>query len=119
MIPLANQFVGNGWRLKPLHKLIMTSAAYRQATALDPESWKADPGDEFYWRYAPKRLEAEAIRDSILQASGTLNLAMYGPGVKPRVDPGIIATQGKTAPAARRGPSLHPVGRLANAGEAG
>lgn len=89
---LAGQFIDNGWRLKPLHKLIMTSAAYRQATTLDQEQWKKDPEDVFYWRFAPKRLEAEAIRDSMLFASGKLNPTMFGPGVKPRIHPSIIAT---------------------------
>lgn len=89
---LARQFIGTGWRLKPLHKLIMTSAAYRQASLLEPAAWKKDPENVYYWRYPPKRLEAEAIRDAILSASGQLNRTMYGPGVKPRIHPGIIAT---------------------------
>jgi hypothetical protein len=88
---LACEFVARGWSLKAMHRLMMTSATYRQRSDYDRAKAEADPEDLLLWRAPHRRLEAEAIRDSILQASGALNPQMYGPGVKPRIDPGIIA----------------------------
>jgi hypothetical protein len=70
----------------------MTSAVYRQASDHDPARAKLDPDNRLLWRFAKRRLEAEAIRDSVLSAAGTLNRQMYGPGVRPRIHPSIIAT---------------------------
>jgi mono/diheme cytochrome c family protein len=89
---LANQLVQEGWHLKPLQKMIVMSAAYRQSSAYDPQKAGIDGEDEWYWRYPMRRLEAEAIRDSILMASGQLNLQMYGPGVKPKIPDGLVDT---------------------------
>jgi hypothetical protein len=89
---LASELVAGGWRLKPLHRRIMTSAVYRQASAQDPAKQQADPANRWLWRYPLRRLSAEEIRDSILAASGKLDLTMYGPGVKPRIHPSVIAT---------------------------
>jgi hypothetical protein len=94
---LAHDFMAGGWRLKRLHKTIMLSSAYRQsssiselgarnaeqnvphATLRDPRSM--DPDNRLLWRMPVRRLEAEAIRDSILAASGKLNVKMFGPPV--------------------------------------
>lgn len=78
---LAAALVDNGWRLKPLHKAIMTSQAYLQGHRLpnDPRS-KIDPDNRYFWYRAPRRLEAEAIRDSMLVVAGQLDGTMYGPG---------------------------------------
>jgi hypothetical protein len=89
---LAAEFVAGGWKFKPLHKTIMLSAAYRQSTGFAAAHAQRDPSNAALWRFPPRRLDAEEIRDSILHASGKLNLEMYGPGIKPRIDPGIIAT---------------------------
>ncbi|MBD3673566.1 MAG: DUF1549 domain-containing protein [Planctomycetaceae bacterium] len=77
---LANYLIENDWRLKPVHKLIMTSAAYTQSSAYDETKAKADPGNQLLWRYEPHRVEAEIIRDSMLAVSGTLDETMFGPG---------------------------------------
>ncbi|OAI39772.1 hypothetical protein AYO40_05460 [Planctomycetaceae bacterium SCGC AG-212-D15] len=77
---LAGEFIRGGWKLKPLHKLIMTSAAYRQGSATNDAGAKADPNDRLLWRYPTRRLEAEAIRDAMLTVSGSLDATMYGPG---------------------------------------
>ena len=77
---LASEFQTNGWRLKPLHRLIMLSATYRQSGTLNEESMRRDSQNLFLWRMSPRRLEAEAIRDSILAVSGQLDLRMGGPG---------------------------------------
>jgi len=80
---LAAEFVARGWSLKQMHRLIMTSAAYRQA-ALRPAPAVArvkDPENRLLWRMNTRRLEIEPIRDAMLSASGELNTTMGGPGV--------------------------------------
>jgi len=71
-------FEEHNWDLKWLTKQIMTSHAYRQASAEVPEYVAADPSDKFMWRKAPIRLDAETIRDSMLTISGLLNERMFG-----------------------------------------
>jgi mono/diheme cytochrome c family protein len=83
---LANDFVQHGWQLKRLHKLIMTSTAYRQSSRRDPRRDPRDPENHLYWRKPVQRLDAEVIRDSVLAASGALNEAMFGPPVPVRPD---------------------------------
>jgi cytochrome c553 len=77
---LAGKLIEGGWKLKPIHKLIMGSAAYRQAAAFDKAKAAVDPDDKLVWRYVPRRLEAEAIRDSMLAVSGVLDRKQFGPG---------------------------------------
>ncbi len=77
---LAGQLIAGGWRLKPLHKLMMTSAAYTQSTASDAERTAVDPDNLLLWRRSRMRLEAEIIRDATLAASGMLDERMFGPG---------------------------------------
>ncbi|HVY72363.1 MAG TPA: DUF1549 and DUF1553 domain-containing protein, partial [Verrucomicrobiae bacterium] len=74
------------WSLKRLHKLIVTSAVYRQSSARDARKEKADPENRLYWRQNVRRLDAEAIRDSILAVTGVLSPKMYGPPVPVRED---------------------------------
>lgn len=76
---LASEFVASGWRLKHLHKLIMTSAAYRQSSRRTPEGDAADADNRLLGRAPVRRLEAEAVRDAMLSVSGSLNRAMFGP----------------------------------------
>jgi hypothetical protein len=80
---LAGEFVRQGWQLRPLHRLIMTSATYRQSGRLDEKASAVDRHNRLLWRMMPRRLEAEAIRDSILTASGRLDRRMGGPGYYP------------------------------------
>lgn len=87
---LACELRDNGGHLKPLHKLIVMSKTYRQSSDHREVAAKQDPENLLLWRYPPHRLQAEVIRDSILQASGNLNLKMGGPGIKPRVPAEII-----------------------------
>lgn len=72
---LARELITNGGRLKPLHKLLVMSATYRQSRR-EPDSWRFN---------VLQRMEAEVLRDSILTASGKLNLKLGGPGIKPRI----------------------------------
>ena len=68
------------WRLKRLHRLIVTSRAYRQASTMRPDALAIDSGSRLLWRHPPRRLEAEPLRDAILAVSGSLSPKMGGPG---------------------------------------
>ena len=80
---LAGQLMEHGWSLKALHRLIVGSAAYRQASAFRPAAAELDAENQLLWRYSPRRLEAEALRDAMLSASGQLNPALGGPSFRP------------------------------------
>jgi hypothetical protein len=86
---LAHWFVHDAnWSLKKLHQLIVRSNTYRMSKSSNTEYREDDPENLFLWRFPFQRLQVEAIRDSVLAASGRLNRTMYGPGVKldiPRV----------------------------------
>ena len=77
---LAGELIRNQWRLKPIHKLILTSATYRQSSAFNEANFAADNDNRMLWRFEPRRLEAEAIRDTLLAVTGTLDRRMFGPG---------------------------------------
>ena len=80
---LANRLVGvHGWRLKPLHREIVLSAAYRQSSAFREDAASLDRDGEYLWRFPPRRLEAEELRDAILAVSGNLDRKMGGPGFR-------------------------------------
>ncbi len=92
---LATELIKNNWRMKPLHRLIVTSEAYKRASAI-PQSTKRgplsiDPDNKLIWRMSPGRAEAEVIRDSILHAAGSLNKKIGGPVI-----------DSKSAPTSRR-----------------
>jgi mono/diheme cytochrome c family protein len=77
---LAGTLVRNGWRLKPIHRLIVTSAAYMQDSRYDEALAAVDRENIYHWRRTPRRLEAEPIRDAMLAAADRLDRRMYGPG---------------------------------------
>jgi hypothetical protein len=77
---LAAELIRGGWKLKPIHKLIVMSGAYQQSSARDEAKAKLDPDNTLVWRQPVRRLTAEVIRDSILAVGGKLNTTMYGPG---------------------------------------
>jgi hypothetical protein len=79
---LASDFRDGGQSLKRLHRLIVTSAVYRQVSSLDESKARIDGDNVFLWRMNRKRLEAEAIRDSVLLVAGKLDLTMGGPGFR-------------------------------------
>ncbi|WP_158633475.1 PSD1 and planctomycete cytochrome C domain-containing protein [Tautonia sociabilis] len=82
---LAARFVSEGWSLKAMHRLMMTSSTYRQASirADATACLRIDPGNTLLWRMPVRRLEAEPIRDAMLAVSGELDLDMEGPSVQP------------------------------------
>lgn len=84
---LAAEFAARGWSLKQMHKLIMLSATYRQASSPAPVA--ADPENRLYSHMNPMRLEGEIIRDALLSISAQLNLKMGGPGIFPPIPKGI------------------------------
>jgi hypothetical protein len=104
---LAAEFVESGWKMKSLHRLIVTSSTYRQssiADSSDPQSairnpQSIDPGNQLLWRMRLRRLESEIIRDAVLTASGTLDCTQGGPPVpiEPH-DDGLVVVQAKGMP---------------------
>ncbi len=77
---LADEFVKGGWSIKHIQRLILMSATFRQSSAPRADAAAVDADGRLLWRYTPRRLEAEAIRDSMLAVSGALDLKMGGPG---------------------------------------
>jgi Protein of unknown function (DUF1553)/Protein of unknown function (DUF1549) len=94
---LAGYFVDNGWSIKKVHRLILLSNAYQEASDYQPKIAEADPDNKLLWRYPRRRMEAEAIRDSMLATAGLLNPQAGGPGVYPPVPPGLITELSATA----------------------
>ena len=89
---LATEFMRQGWSVKQVQRLIMTSETYKMASAYyQAESAAKDPTDQFLWRFPVKRLEAEIIRDSVLSASGDLNLEAGGPPFFPPVPKSVVS----------------------------
>jgi hypothetical protein len=90
---LAGQLKQDGFRLKALHRMIVTSSTYRQASGQNAEASKLDAGNRLLWRANPRRLEAEAIRDAILVSAGKLNESAGGPGY---IDVSVTPNNGTT-----------------------
>src|SRR5439155_8504467 len=91
---LAGEFVAHGWSLKHIHRLILTSSAFRMSGRFDAAAAAKDPENDLLWRFDPRRLSAEEIRDSILAVSGNLNLKKSdGPSVYPVIPPEVLAGQ--------------------------
>jgi len=78
---LAVDFVANGWSAKRLHKLIMTSTAYRQSSKIE-KPVDSDPENTLLWRMNLRRLDAEAVRDSVIAVAGKLDTTQYGPPIE-------------------------------------
>ena len=88
---LAHWFIKQGWSLKKLHHLIVTSQSYQMSRQLNPNYMKKDPENLLLWRLPRVRLEVEAIRDSMLAVSGRLNRKMFGPSMFPQISEGALA----------------------------
>jgi hypothetical protein len=110
---LADEFVRVGWRLKDLHRLMMNSTAYRQTSRRNDEHEAIDPENRLLGRMPVRRLEAEAMRDAILAASGKLSTKMFGPPVPVAPDDvGQVVLGADTRDTAGR-----PTGRNVSLGE--
>jgi hypothetical protein len=94
---LSVEFVESGWSIKKLHRLIMTSAAYRQSTTAEDKVISADPSNELLSRFPLRRLDAEAVRDAVLKTAGRLDETPFGPPVAldVRKDGSVLPKAGK------------------------
>lgn len=84
---LAAEFMASGWSLRHLHRLMVTSRAYRMTSdsaGADAATLAADPGNRHYWRANARRMEAQAVRDSLLSLAGTLDRRLGGPSLDPK-----------------------------------
>ena len=75
---LAIRFVEEGWSIKAMHRMIVLSQTYQQSSDFDASNAERDPGNQLYWRFSVRRLEAEAIRDALLAVSGQLDRTTGG-----------------------------------------
>lgn len=90
---LASEFVAGGWKLKPLHKRLVMSHAYRMSSQPNEAALTKDPENDLFWRFNLRRLSAEEIRDSVLAVSGNLNLKTGGPSIYPTIPKEVLAGQ--------------------------
>ena len=91
---LADEFIRSGWSIKHMHRLIMGSNTYQQASVYRAEVAKADPENRLWWRFSRHRLEGEVIRDSTLFVAGLLNTKMGGASVFPDLPSGMVTRGG-------------------------
>ncbi|QOV89568.1 DUF1553 domain-containing protein [Humisphaera borealis] len=77
---LASELITHGWSLKHVHRLILNSKTYQQSSAFNEVAARVDSNTRLLWRFPPRRLDAEAVRDAMLAVSGKLDLTMGGPG---------------------------------------
>jgi hypothetical protein len=96
---LSANFVENGWSIKKIQRQILLSNTYQQSSDLQAKAAEADPDNKLLWRWSRRRMEAEAVRDSMLFTSGLLNPQMGGPGVFPPVPAGTLSDLSATAAA--------------------
>ena len=92
---LASEFVAKGWKIKDMHRLIMTSNAYRMSSKGDKKALAVDGANMLFWRYNMRRLTSDELRDSMLMVSGKLNLKMGGPSVYPPIPREVLAGQAR------------------------
>jgi hypothetical protein len=92
---LASTFIGNGWSMKSIHKLVMTSAAYQRSSSSSQAGSAKDPENNLLWRYPMRRLTAEELRDSILSMAGILQTKTFGSPVYPPLPRAVLETQSR------------------------
>ncbi|WP_246114431.1 PSD1 and planctomycete cytochrome C domain-containing protein [Rubripirellula tenax] len=92
---LAQRLIDGDWKLKSMHRLIMTSRVYQMSSASTDEGQSVDPDNNLFWRFDPRRLSAEEVRDSILAANGSLNVELGGPSFYPRMSAEVLAGQSR------------------------
>jgi hypothetical protein len=104
---LARDLMAGGWKLKRLHKMIMTSTVYRQSSQRSEQLAEVDPDDRLYARMPVRRLEAEALRDRILATTGALNRQLFGSPVPVKEDSVGQIVVGPDVPAGNEPPPGH------------
>jgi hypothetical protein len=89
---LADRFVEGGWKLKPLHRMMLLSSAYRQSSSspIEKAAAEKDADNALVWKFGRRRLEAEELRDAMLAIAGRLNTAIGGPSVLVPIDPELV-----------------------------
>ena len=92
---LANQLIKNNWKIKPMHRLMVLSSTYQMAASAQTVALKTDPENDLLWRFDPRRLDGEEIRDSILSVSGNLNGEAGGPSIYPEIPKEVLAGQSR------------------------
>ena len=92
---LASELIAGGWQIKRMHRLMVLSQTYQMASTSNPDAEKVDPAGALMWRFTPRRMEAESLRDTILAIGGQLNLAAGGPGVYPKISREVLETQSR------------------------
>ncbi len=92
---LASELIANGWRWKPLHRLIVLSRTYQQSARFDVAAFALDPTNALLWRWPQRRLDAEVVRDMILAVSGELSGRMGGPGFYPTLPREVLEGQSR------------------------
>ncbi|HYP12838.1 MAG TPA: DUF1553 domain-containing protein, partial [Bryobacteraceae bacterium] len=89
---LALEFIDRGWSVKQMHRLLMTSQAYRMSSQwADQANLRTDPQNKLLWRFESRRLDAEVVRDSILVTSGALRRAIGGPPIFPALPTEVLS----------------------------
>jgi mono/diheme cytochrome c family protein len=100
---LATELIRSGWSVKAIHRLILRSTVYRQASAFREEAFEADPDNRLLWRFPLRRLDAEALRDSMLAVTGELDPRPGGPYVPTkRTGTGVVEIDQQHEGARRR-----------------
>ena len=92
---LASEFIASGWSVKHVVRLLAGSSTFAQASDWNPQAAGVDHQNRLLWRWQPRRLEAEAVRDSMLAVSGSLNHSMHGPSMFPRIPDSVLAGQSR------------------------
>lgn len=89
---MANRYIAGDWKMKPIHKMILLSSAYRQSslTPLEKVAMKKDAQNDLLWKFSHRRLEAEELRDSMLAISGRLNPKIGGPSFLVPIEPALM-----------------------------
>lgn len=96
---LASELVSHGWHMKHIHRLILTSAAYRRSSRVeaadenDRLAQKADPHNHLLWHYPRRRLDGEALRDAMLSVAGELNSRSFGPSARPPLPASLMESR--------------------------
>ena len=92
---LANRFIESDYSVKAMHRLILNSKTYQMSSQGTDAGMASDPNNDLLWRFDPRRLSSEEVRDSVLAASGSLNLKSYGPSIYPKLSREAMSGQSR------------------------
>ncbi len=92
---LSVEFMANGWHIKPIHKMILMSSAYRMASDDIESNLTKDPENRLLWRMPRRRVEGEVLRDSMMAVAGSLDMTVGGPPIYPWIDPSLFQGSSK------------------------